>query len=276
MPSAGASSTAVVGRSCGRDDRRSGPVRRPIPGCSRVQVPIGQRTCVAAGAHAVQKEGARIRRLWRRELAGASRNGRCRGWKRCSHCGQPSNKWTTRSANGSRVRWDQPHATVQAFAASVAASHSRSPFYDRNCGGRVDVRRGQSTDVSDREFVNFSGSARLLPVPQSIDSIVRRMRENIFCRTHFSSWRDASTPLTFVAQLGIGPTADLGSKTITLCLLASVRKARGRRWRGPVAATSIRSVPHQRTLLRRSPSCIPQSQWARGCTSFRPATVARN
>jgi len=50
---------------------------------------------VAAGADAVQKEGARIRRLFRRELAGASRNGRCRGWKRCSHCGQPRNKCTT-------------------------------------------------------------------------------------------------------------------------------------------------------------------------------------
>src|SRR6516162_9252302 len=34
------------------------------------------------------EEGARIRRLGRRELAGAFRNGRCRGWKRCSHCGQ--------------------------------------------------------------------------------------------------------------------------------------------------------------------------------------------
>src|SRR6516162_358582 len=41
------------------------------------------------------EEGARIRRLGRRELAGAFRNGRCRGWKRCSHCGQSRNKWTT-------------------------------------------------------------------------------------------------------------------------------------------------------------------------------------
>src|SRR6516164_9349141 len=41
------------------------------------------------------EEGAWIRRLGRRELAGAFRNGRCRGWKRCSHCGQSRNKWTT-------------------------------------------------------------------------------------------------------------------------------------------------------------------------------------
>jgi len=48
--------------------------------------------------------------------------------------------------------------TVQAFAAGVAASHSRSPFCDLNCGGSLDIRRGQSTDVSDREF--FAEAAR--------------------------------------------------------------------------------------------------------------------
>ena len=50
------------------------------------RVPIGQRAPVA-GADADKEQDARIKRLCRRELAGASRNARCRGRKRCSHCG---------------------------------------------------------------------------------------------------------------------------------------------------------------------------------------------
>ena len=78
-----------------------------------------------------------------------------------------------RAANGSRVRWDQPHTTVQAFP-SQRRCWPFAPAFLRS-HGRVDVRRGQSADVF-RSGVLRRAARRCLPRKFDPDLVVKVSR----------------------------------------------------------------------------------------------------
>src|SRR6516162_3653435 len=153
------------------------------------------------------EEGARIRRLGRRELAGAFRNGRCRGWKRCSHCGQSRNKWTTsplvaamaaaiQTPSGGTDRFDEHRKRRIA---------DQIPFVPRAARRQRDHAIEQRAPSLEEPLINWRCGVRFEAARRGLSDLVGRVAESTLLRDRLrEAWGGVGQIVLLSGEAGIG------------------------------------------------------------------------